>query len=153
MGLHQVTCVRLLVWLTNTNRLNGYCCLMDGDSKSATRASGHKWLGAVPCNILYVSEAILSLDHIARRDSTQQNCFVELNRVRRCDHFKDSTRQNSFVELSRVGRCYQGFKLDSLLSALPMQTDERVGSERRRWKISRTDAFSNNNNNSKNDCD
>jgi len=25
-------------------------------------------------------------DHIARRDSTQQNCFVELNRVGRCDH-------------------------------------------------------------------
>jgi len=44
----------------------------------------------------------LSLDHIARRDSTQQNCFVELNRVGRCDHFIDSTRPNSFAELSRV---------------------------------------------------
>ena len=44
-------------------------------------------------------------DHIARRDSTRQDCFVELNRVGRCDHFKDSTQQNSFVELIRVGRC------------------------------------------------
>jgi len=33
-------------------------------------------------------------------DATQQNCFVELNRVGRCDPFKDSTRQNCFVELS-----------------------------------------------------
>jgi len=32
-----------------------------------------------------------------RHDSTQQNCFIELNRVGLCDHFKDSTRQNSFV--------------------------------------------------------
>jgi len=37
---------------------------------------------------------VLSLDHIARRDSTQHNCFVELSRVGRCDHFKDSTQQN-----------------------------------------------------------
>jgi len=57
----------------------------------------------------------LSLGHITLRDSTQQNCFVQLSRVGRCDHFKDSTQQNwtqsessehvctvgSFVELSR----------------------------------------------------
>jgi len=28
---------------------------------------------------------VQNLDHIARRDSTQQNCFAELNRVGRCD--------------------------------------------------------------------
>jgi len=34
----------------------------------------------------------LSLDHIARRDSTQQNCFVKLSCVGRCDQgFKKAT--------------------------------------------------------------
>jgi len=54
------------------------------------------------CSPLRVSSIMLSLDHIARRDSTQHNCFVELNRVGRCDHFKDSTRQNSFVKSRRA---------------------------------------------------
>jgi len=50
--------------------------------------------------VLQVLSGLLSLDHIARRDSTQDNYFVKLNRVKRSDHFEDSTRQNSLVKLS-----------------------------------------------------
>ena len=53
---------------------------------------------------------LLSSDHIARPDSTQQNRFVESGRVVRSDHFQNSTQLNSFVELSRVGQCDRGFR-------------------------------------------
>jgi len=41
-----------------------------------------------------VNQIEWSLDHIARRDSTQQNCFVELSRVGRCDHSHNSFWSN-----------------------------------------------------------
>jgi len=50
------------------------------------------------CNIQFA----LSRDHIGRRDSPEQNCFVKLNRVGQWDPLEDSTRQNCFVVLSWV---------------------------------------------------
>jgi len=109
----------LMYWAVSADRRSDH--LVDGDGthhvgrirqttdRCGMSASWYTICGPLGCAIVgdittwhVPTPVVLSLDHIARRDSTQQNCFVELNRVGRCDHLKDSTRQNWFVELSWV---------------------------------------------------
>jgi len=48
-----------------------------------------------------VADGKWSLNHIARRDSTKQNCFVELSRVGRCDHGLIKPSRGVFIAWSR----------------------------------------------------
>jgi len=76
-----------------------FCIFYSVDNYCRKRSYEHL-LMSVSFSFRNRSTQVLSIELIARRDSTQQNCFVEWNRVGRCDHFEDSTRQT--VRLSWV---------------------------------------------------